>query len=125
MGYKVVIGSANRITYNGPRRITITRTGTTFTIHTDGIAVGSKIVSGYTFGTQFRTNVGYYNTTSVYPSTGRTWDVTIWDSVRTAAQIAANDLTGAAHHYSLDNTLADSAGAVNLTAAGTPTYIDR
>ena len=123
MGYKITIGSANRITYNGPRRITITRNGTTFTIHTDGLAVGSKAVSGYTFGTQFRTNVGFYNTANVYPSNGRMWDVTIWDSVRSAAQIAANDLTGAAHHYSLDNTLADSVGGVDLTAAGAPTYV--
>ncbi len=106
--------------------MTLVRSGTNFTIYVNGVVRGAtKSVPVYTFTGNYRTNVGLFNSTYVYPSTGRTWDHTIWNTARTATQIAENDLTGAIHHYSLDGTLADSIGTLNLTAAGTPTYIAR
>jgi hypothetical protein len=109
----------------GGRRLTITRSGNVFEIFLNGVSKGSRTKPAYAFNNQFRANKGYFNTTSIYPDAARIWDHTIWNSVRTAAQIAANDLTGALHHYSLNGTLADSVGSINLTAAGTPTYIAR
>jgi hypothetical protein len=125
MGYKLTIGAANRITYNGTKRMTLVRSGTNFTLYSNGVNRGSISIPVYTFTGNYRTNVGIFNASSVYPVGGRTWDHSIWDTARTAAQIAANDLSGRLHHYSLNGTLDDSVGSLNLTGAGTPTYIAR
>jgi hypothetical protein len=125
MGYKLVIGASNRITYNGTKRMTLVRSGTNFTLYSNGVNVGAISIPVYTFTDNYRTSVGIYNASSVYPVGGRTWDHSIWDTARTAAQIAANDLSGRLHHYTLNGTLADSVGSLNLTAAGAVTYIAR
>ena len=109
----------------GAKRLTITRSGDVFEVFLNGVSKGSRTKPTYVFNDQFRSNKGLFNDSSVFPNTGRIWDHTIWDSVRTPAQIAADDLGGALHHYSLDYTLADSIGDVDLTANGTPTYIAR
>jgi hypothetical protein len=121
----IPVSAGSRLVGNGPKRLTITRSGTTFQIYINGTLIGSTVISTYVFGVNFRLTVGVFNINNIYSSAACIWDATIWVTLRTGTQIGANDLTGALHHYTLDGVLTDSVGALNLTAAGTPTYIAR
>jgi hypothetical protein len=123
LGYQLSVASNQRIVGNGPKRLTITRSGTSFQVFINGTLIGGTAVSEYIFGSNFRLTVGFFNSTNVYASNARMWDVTVWDTVRTSTQILANDLTSALHHYSLNGNLQDSIGTLHLSAAGTVSYI--
>ena len=125
INYMIPVSAGSKLVGNGAKRLTITRSGTTFQIYINGTLIGSKVIPEYVFGTNFRLTIGLFNSNNIYSSTARIFNVLVWDTLRTGTQIGANDFTGALHFYTLDGTLADSVGTLHLTAAGTPTYIAR
>ena len=122
LGYQTSV--TPRILGKGNVRFTLVRSGNTFTSYVNGTVYNNIGMGDYVFtNTYFSTKSSNVTRTGVYPYPSKTWDHIMWDSARTATQILNNDVSGALHRYSLDNTNVDSIGGVSLDIAGTPLYI--
>jgi hypothetical protein len=105
--------------FSSPRRLTLTRSGNTISLFVDGSYVYSITDSSRVTNLQ----VTGLNDRDIYPADGRIWGMSIWNTVRTPAQILSNQLDEVAHHWLLNGNLQNSvSGGVTLSEVGTVTY---